>query len=149
MGRADEPALVLRVSTRGIVPATPLDLEVLDGMRKGTELEAKVLRAPPSKALRRWWELMSLLAKVSGRWESKRAASNAVLIELNCIEATALLGGGQHFEPMSLRDFNEGQLERLYEKAVFLIEQEILPPGHDVEQLRRDYQNNRIRRAAD
>lgn len=149
MGRPDDPPLILRVSPRGIVPASSLDLEVLDGMRRGTELEAKVIRAPYSPALRRWWSLMSLLAKVSGRWESKRAASNAVLIELNCIEATALLGGGQHFEPMSLRDFNESQLERLYEKAVFLIEQDILPPGHDVEQLRRDYQKNRIGRAAD
>lgn len=148
MGRADDAPLILRVTPRGIIPASSLDLEVLDGMRRGTELEGRVIHTPPSPALRRWWALMSLLAKVSGRWESKRAASNAVLIELNCIEATALLGGGQHFEPMSLRDFNESQLERLYDKAVFLIEQEILP-GHDIEQIGRDYRNNRIGRAAD
>lgn len=148
MGRPDDPPLILRVTPRGIVPASSLDLEVLDGMRRGTELEGRVIHTPPSPALRRWWALMSLLAKVSGKWESKRAASNAVLIELNCIEATALLGGGQHFEPMSLRDFNESQLERLYDKAVFLIEQEILP-GHDIEEIGRDYRRNRIGRAAD
>lgn len=148
MGRADDPPLILRVTPRGIVPASSLDLEVLDGMRRGTELEGRVIHTPPSPALRRWWALMSLLAKVSGRWESKRAASNAMLIEMNCIEATALLGGGQHFEPMSLRDFNESQLERLYEKAVFLIERDILP-GHDLEEIGRDYKRNRIGRAAD
>lgn len=148
MGRPDDPPLILRVSPRGIVPASSLDLEVLDGMRRGTELEGRVIHTPPSPALRRWWALMSLLAKVSGRWESKRAASNAMLIELNCIEATALLGGGQHFEPMSLRDFNESQLERLYEKAVFLINDRILP-GHDIEEIGRDYKRNRIGRAAD
>lgn len=143
MGRPDDPPLILRVSPRGIVPASSLDLEVLDGMRRGTELEGRVIHTPPSPALRRWWALMSLLAKVSGRWESKRAASNSMLLAMECVEATALLGGGQHFEPMSLRDFNEAQLERLIEKAQFLIETEILP-GYDLNEIARDMRRGKI-----
>lgn len=146
MGKTDDPPLILRVSPRGIVPASSLDAEILDGYRRGTELEARVLHTPPSPVLRKWWALMSLLAKVHDRWEDKRSASNAMLIEMGCVNSVALVRDGLHMEPMSLRDFSEGQLQTLYDKAVFLIERDILP-GHSMEQLRRDYERNRIGRA--
>lgn len=129
----DTPGLILRVTSRGIVPAAAIDAETLGALRFGTDLQAKVLKVAPSGPLRAWWGLMSAVVKADPEWISARALSNAVLLKLDMVEEEQLIGGLRRV-PMSLRDFNDEQLKRLIEAAKFLIETDLIP-GVQVEKL--------------
>lgn len=132
--RDDSPPLILRVTPRGIVPAAAIDAELLAGLRFGTDLQAKVLRAAPSKALRAYWALLAAIVKVDDRWVNARALSNAILIRFGLVETELLLGNGTRFDPMSLKDFSDEQLGLLIEKIKLLTVTELLP-GIDIESL--------------
>lgn len=129
----DTPGLILRVTSRGIVPAAAIDAETLGALRFGTDLQAKVLKVAPSPVLRAWWGLCSAVVKADPEWISARAVSNALLRKLHLIEEEVIIGGRIEV-PMSLRDFNDDQLKRLIEAAKFLIETDLIP-GVQVEKL--------------
>lgn len=132
--RDDSPPLILRVVARGIVPATALDAEILAGMRVGSDLQARILRAEPSKALRAWWALCNALVKLDPqRFISGRAVSNWILLKHHLIEEEQLIGGHREV-PMSLTSFTEQELWRLVEAAKLVIAVELVP-GLDVEEL--------------
>jgi hypothetical protein len=134
--REDSPPLILRVTPRGIVPASAIDAEVLAGLRIGSDLQAKVLKVQPSKALRAYWALLTAIVKADDQWVTARALSNAILIKFGLVETELLLNGGCRFDPMSLRDFTDDQLWLLIEKIKLLTVTEILP-GVDIEDLMR------------
>lgn len=48
--RKDDPAIVLTVTRRGLVPAHPIDLEALAQLPFGTQLEVTKLTKPRSPA---------------------------------------------------------------------------------------------------
>ncbi len=137
--QSDAPALILRVTPRGIIPASSIDAETLSGLRFDSTLEARMLKAPPSKALRAWWELMGAVVKADPQWVSGRALSNAILLQCGLYEAELLIGGERR-EPMSLRSFSELELFRLFEIAKFVISSEIIP-GVDIESLLENSRN--------
>ena len=138
--KADTPVLILRATPRGIIPATALDMETLAGIRFGTEMEAKELKAPPSGPLRHWWALMSACVKADPELISREALSKHILLRLGMVdEEEELLIGGSRIRrvPMSLRAFRDDQLNRLILAAERLIQIEIIP-GVDIEALYRN-----------
>lgn len=130
--REDTPPLILRVVPRGIVPAAAIDAETLAGISPGTDLQARVLRVEPSKALRAWWALMNALVKLDPqRFPSARAVSNHILLKHGLVDEEQLVGGVRHV-PMSLTSFSDQELWRLVEAAKLVISVELVA-GLDVE----------------
>lgn len=128
----DSPSLILRVSPRGILPFQAIDAETLSNLRDGTDLEARVIRAAPSKALRAWWFLLGETVKLDPeRLISARALSNQILLEKDLYREELIIGG-QRKTPMSLTDFTETELWRLVEIGKLIISTELMP-GLDVE----------------
>ena len=128
----DSPSLILRVSPRGILPFQAIDAETLSNLRDGTDLEARVIRAAPSKALRTWWFLLGETVKLDPeRLISARALSNQILLEKDLYREELIIGG-QRMTPMSLTDFTETELWRLVEIGKLIISTELMP-GLDVE----------------
>lgn len=120
--RKDDPAIVLTVTRRGLVPAHPIDLEALAQLPFGTQLEVTKLTKPRSPALIGWWELMNIVGKALEL--PPRALSNRMLLEMGMVERHVRIGGYSD-DPMSLRDFDETQLRRLTEAAKLLLADEI------------------------
>lgn len=132
--RDDNPPLILRHTARGIIPANAIDAELLDSLRFGTDLQAKVLRIAPSGPLRGWWGLCSAVVKADPQWIAARNVSNALLLKIGLYESQLLIGGGERRDPMSLRDFTDPELSRLIEAAKLVIQAEIIP-GVDPDEL--------------
>lgn len=133
--RDDVPPLILKIERRRLIPASALDQEVLLGLRDGTDLEAKVVRTVPSRALRAYWAMMSAIIKVDDRWPDKRSFSNACLLSLGLVEEELLLGGSR-MVPMSLKDMSDPEIGRLIEIVKRLVYEKIVP-GLDVDTLLR------------
>lgn len=131
--RKDDPAIVLTVTRKGLVPAHPIDLEALAQLPFGTQLEVTKLTKPRSMALIGWWDLMNIVGKALE--EPPRALSNRMLLEMGMVERRVLIGGFSD-DPMSLRDFDETQLRRLTEAAKLLLTDEI---GGDPDELIRNH----------
>lgn len=134
--RDDTPPLILRVTARGIVPAAAIDAETLAGIRIGSDLQARILRAEPSKALRAWWALLNAVVKLDPQqFISARALSNHILLKHGLVEEEQLIGGVRQ-TPMSLTTFTDEQLWRLVELAKLMISIDLVP-GLDCEELLR------------
>lgn len=130
--RDDSPPLILRVTARGVSPASAIDQEILAGMPLDTVLEVRVLRAAPSKALREWWFLLGETVKLDPQTLiSARALSNKILLDHHLYEEEAVIGGTIK-KPMSLTAFTEPELKRLVEAAKLVISANYIP-GLDVE----------------
>jgi hypothetical protein len=128
----DSPSLILRVTPRGILPFQSIDAETLSNLRFDTNLEAREISAPPSKALRAYWFLLGETVKLDPeRLVSARALSNQILLEKELYREELIIGG-QRKTPMSLKDFTETELWRLVEIAKQIISIELMP-GLDVE----------------
>jgi hypothetical protein len=125
--RDDGPGLILRVDFGRIVPATALDELTFFDLARGTELSAKPVKKPRSKARAAWWSIMGAVVKHHDRWPNPRALSNAMLLKMNCVEREGLIGDGEFRDPMSLTDFSEEQLWKLVEWAKLIIVTEIFP----------------------
>jgi hypothetical protein len=130
--RDDSPPLILRVTARGISPASAIDLEILAGLPIDSVLEVRVLREAPSKALRAWWFLLGETVKLDPQTLiSARALSNEILLKHHLVEEEAVIGGTIR-KPMSLTAFTEQELWRLVEAAKLVITA-VYVPGLDVE----------------
>ena len=130
--RDDSAPLILRVTPRGIIPAAAIDAETLAGIRIGSDLQAKVLRAEPSAPLRAWWALMGCVVKTDPhRFISARALSSHILLKHGLVDEEQLISGIRQV-PMSLTAFTDQELWRLVEAAKLVIEVELVP-GLDVE----------------
>lgn len=130
--REDNPPLILRHTGRGIIPAGAIDAEILATIRPGSDLQAKVLKVAPSKALRAWWFLLGEVVKLDPqRFISARALSNKILLDHDLIEEELVIGGAIK-SPMSLTHFTEPELWRLVEAAKLVISA-VYIPGLDVE----------------
>jgi hypothetical protein len=125
--REDTPPLILKATPRGLVPAAAIDAETLAGIRYGTDLQAKVLRVEPSKALRAWWALMNAVVKMDPQqFPSARALSNHILLKHGLVDEEQLVGGWRQV-PMSLTTFTDQELWRLVDAAKLVVEFELLP----------------------
>lgn len=130
--REDSPPLILRVTSRGVVPAAAIDAETLAGLRPGSDLQAKLLRVEPSAPLRAWWALMGCVVKTDPhRFISARALSNHILLKHDLVDEELLIGGVRQV-PMSLTTFTDVELWRLVEAAKLVITVELIP-GVDVD----------------
>lgn len=128
----DTPSLILRITPRGIIPFQAIDAETLSNLRYDTELEARVIKTAPSKALREWWFLLGETVKLDPeRLISARALSNKILLDHDLYEEELLIGGMRK-SPMSLKAFTEPELKRLVEAAKLIIST-VYIPGLDCE----------------
>lgn len=132
--RNAEPAIILRNTARGIVPATGFDAEMLGRLPRDCDLEARRLKAATSKALAAWWLLCSRTADCLAEQHTARSVSNNLLIDLGMVESQALFGGGERREPMSLTDFDDDQLWRLVEAGKLAVTSSVIP-GVDTDAL--------------
>jgi hypothetical protein len=132
--RDDGPGLILRVDFGRIIPATALDESTFFTLARGTELSAKPVKKPRSKALAAWWSLMSAVVKHDDRWPTARALSNVMLIRMDCVEREGLINGGEFRDPMSLTEFTDEQLWRLVAWAELIVTTDIFP-GADLRQI--------------
>lgn len=132
--RSDETAIIMRVTARGLVPATGGDAEDLSRLRIGSDVEVRPLKATRSKALDAWWLLCGRTAEALADQNTKRSVSNNMLLAMNMVEQEALFGGGTRRVPMSLTDFDDEQLWRLVEAGKLHVTT-VLIPGVDIDAL--------------
>lgn len=125
--RSDEPKIILRVSPRGIFPATGLDAELVGRLARGADLEARPLRQARNKALDAWWLLCSRTADCLDDTATSRSVSNNLLLGMGMVDQESLFGGGVRRVPMSLTDFSEDQLWRLVEAGKLAVQTTVLP----------------------
>lgn len=125
--RNAEPAIILRITPRGVVPATGFDAELIGRLRVGSDLQARPLKVEQSAPLKAWWLLCSRTADCLSDQSTARSVSNNVLLALGMVEEEALFGGGTRKTPMSLTDFTDEQLYRLVEAAKLHVHQVVIP----------------------
>jgi hypothetical protein len=125
--RNAEPAIILRNTARGIVPATGFDAEQIALLPLNADLQARRLRVGRNKALDAWWLLCSRTADCLADASSSRSVSNNILLALNMVEEEALFGGGVRRVPMSLTDFSDEQLWRLVEAGKLHVTTSVIP----------------------
>lgn len=130
------PKPMIRLTRNGFEPCSPYDYELLSELQPGTVVEIKVVEKPQSAAMKAWWLLCSRTAKALDSTHTSRSISNEMLINMSCVSLKKTHGGGEIHEPMSLTEFSESQLWRLFEAAKLYVYLEIIP-GVDIDELLR------------
>ncbi len=131
-GSKDRPILWLIRQPRGLVAATPYDLEALESYRIGSRLTC-TLEQPRDEILnRKWHGLVGIVAKAVGK--DFRAMKAEILMRAGYIRGVTYFDGSTVFETMSISDLDQADYMALYERTVELITTEIIP-GADVADL--------------
>ena len=134
--RADKQSVFLRVTQRGLVPASGADAEVLGRYANGVIVEA-ILHEPKSEPQARLlWRILSIVADNSD-YASAEALMTALKVKLQHVDSITLIGGGMLLNPRSLKDFDREGLSRFFDQAMAVIADEVIP-GLDVDRLVKD-----------
>jgi len=129
--RGDLPAMSLRVTPAGFVPATTFDQEMHARLKVGSVVEADIHHHKSPDLLKLYWGFLSFVVASTGRHGSARSLSNSLLVAGGYVESfTALHGGGTHAHPASIAEMDAQEFKTYTEAAFATIWEEF---GIDVE----------------
>lgn len=129
--RKDQPAITLRVTSAGFVPASLFDQEMHARYAIGSTVEADIHQDKSPDLLKLYFGFLDFVVKSTGYNGDRYSLSNALLAEGGYHQSyTALMGGGVHVIPASIADMDKQAFKEFAELAFAAIYEEF---GIDVE----------------
>jgi hypothetical protein len=135
--RREKQSVMLRVTPRGLLPASGWDAELLARYRTGTVVEAELHQPQSEKLHRTLRRIVSIVADNTDKYPNGEALMDALKIKFGHFSSISLIGGGINFHPRSLAEMDGPTLARFFDHCMDVIETEVIP-GFDARGLIRE-----------